>query len=533
MTAITILLLAAAVGFGLSRALNVPAVPLLILCGLGARLVAPLEGEFLEDALVLGLTVMVFVAGIELSPARVGRQRRPALIVGFSQMLLLGAAGFAAALFLDLSLEAAGYLALALSASSTLVVLRVLKSRGQLFEPFGRMLTGVLLLQDFLVILMIPVLDRLPGGGTEVLLGVAGTLALTGLSWVVLRWFAPFATQTLAFDDESLLLVVLSILFGFLGLAWWMDLPLVAGGFLAGVSLSGFPVHALVRGQLNSLSDFFNALFFTALGAFLVLPTGAEVLQALILLAVVVLLTPPLVAFLAERAGFSARPALLSGVLLAQTSEFSLVVGLQGVVTGQVSEGLFTVITLVTVASMILTPFLATDRLIWKLVKLHPARSRARDAEPPSDHILLLGCGQSGLSILELLMLGPDQPVAVDDDPTIIARLEEAGIRAFRGDITDLEVLEAAGARSARAIISTVRRVEDNRYILALTDRKTPTFVRTFDSDSARWVEQMGGQAVVYSDAGADDFIAWYQEEFAEGEAPEGDHRQEGEAAGA
>jgi Kef-type K+ transport system membrane component KefB len=86
-------------------------------------------------------------------------------------------------------------------------------------------------------------------------------------------------------DDETLLLVVLSILFVFLGGAYLLELPLVTGAFLAGLALSGFPVNLLVRGQLNSINDFFHALFFTALGAFLPLPSFGELGQALLLAA--------------------------------------------------------------------------------------------------------------------------------------------------------------------------------------------------------------------------------------------------------
>jgi Kef-type K+ transport system membrane component KefB len=511
-TAITALLLAAAAGFGLARWTGLPAIPFLLLGGVASSAAMPLPGQFVEDALVLGVTVMVFVAGIELSPDRFRGQRAAALKVGFVQFVILGATGMGLALLFGYTGETGAYLALALSASSTLVVVRVLQSRRQLFEPFGRLVTGVLLLQDLLVILLIPVVTRLPDGPAAVGAGVLASLVMVGLAAVVFRWLAPFAVQRLAGEEETLLLVILAILFSFMGLSHLFQLPLVSGAFLAGLALSPFPVSSLVRGQLNSLSDFFNILFFTALGAFLPVPAVAEVLQAAILSLAVLLVTPPLVAFVAERSGFSARPALSSGLLLSQTSEFSLVVGLQGIVLGHLVPGVFTVIVLTTVVTMMLTPFLTEDRFIWKLVHLHPFKRADTFAEPPKDHILLLGCGRNGMTLLELLIVTPNRVVVVDDDPATVESIRSASVPALRGDVSDVEILRSAGADRARIVVSTIRRAEDNAPLLAMV-RDIPVLVRAFNVEEGDWIRERGGRPILYSDAAADDFLAWYREE--------------------
>ncbi len=524
MTGITLLLLTAALALGLARWSGLPAIPFFIVGGALASWAAPLPEDFLQDALYLGLTVMVFVAGIELNPGKMGVQRRAAVTVGLIQFLVLGGLGLAAGRLLGFDWGTSAYVALALTASSTLVVVRLLQRRQQLYEPFGRLVTGVLLLQDLLVILLIPVLIRLPYGWGAVGVGVLSTLVLVGLAAVMLRWVAPFLIQRLAFDEESLLLVVLTVLFGFLALAHLFDLPLVAGAFLAGVALSGFPVNALVRGQLTSLSDFFGAFFFTSLGAFLVVPTLPEVMQTGVLVLLVILMTPPLVAFVAEKAGLSARPALFSGLLLSQTSEFSLVVALQGVVLGQIAPGVFTVITLMTVVTMAITPFLATDSLVWRLVHIHPFRERHEVGEGTQElrnHIVLVGCGRSGLTLLETLMVGPNPILVVDDDPTLVERVQEAEVPAIRGDISDPRVAEAARAREARIIISTIRRTDDN---LPLLDRAgdTPFLARAFNDEEGDRIRARGGRPVSYAEAAAEDFLAWYRDEWKEGGEADG-----------
>ncbi|MEX2467453.1 MAG: cation:proton antiporter [Gemmatimonadota bacterium] len=511
MTEIALLLLAAATGFGISRALGLPAIPFLIVSGFGLSFVAHVEEAFLQDNLVLGITFLVFVAGIELNPQRVRRQKSAAVAVGLTQFLVLGGLGYMAGRALGFDTHASIYLALALTASSTLVVVRILQQRRQLFEGFGRLVMGVLLLQDLAIILLIPVVTRLPEGFVSVSTGVGATLLLVAISYVLLRWVLPELLRRISLDEELLLLAVLALLFLFLFVSDRMGVPLVAGAFLAGLALSSFPVNGVVRGQLSSLADFFTATFFTALGASLGVPSGTELLQAAALAIVVLVVTPPLVAIIAEWAGFSARPAIFSGLLLSQTSEFSLVVGLQGVVAEQILPGTFTVIALVTLMTMTLTPFLANDRLSLGLMRFHPARrGTPQPADPPSDHVLMLGCGVSGMPLLETLLIGPYPVVAVDDDPQIVQRVRDAGVEAIRGDAADVELLRRAGADRARVVVSTVRRIEDNGPLLEMTAGRVPVLVRAFNVEDAAWVDARGGRAVLYSDAAAEGFLEWF-----------------------
>jgi Kef-type K+ transport system membrane component KefB len=503
------LLVAAAVGFGVARLLRLPTTPVLLVAGvlLSATGLVP-EPGLLQDTLVLGLTVLVFVAGVELNPRRVGAQRTAALRVGIAQFLALGALGLVAALALGFALAESLYLALALTASSTLIVVRILQQRKQMFEPFGRLVIGVLLLQDLLVILLIPVITRAPEGAVAAGTGLLAALLLMGLAWLFLRWVTPLLISQLNLDEETLLLTTLALLFVFLGLAELLGLPLVAGAFLAGVALSPFPVSGVLRGQLNSLSDFFLALFFTALGGLLVIPSPVGIFQVLVLALLVVVATPPLVTFVAERAGLSARPAIESGLLLAQTSEFSLIIALQALALGHVDPEIFTVIALVTVSTMILTPFIATDRITWRLMGFHPLRQQSRVEGPMRDHVLLLGCGDNGWPLLETLIGAGYEVIVVDDDPAIIERLREGDIPSIRGDGSDYEVLRGAHAREAKIIVSTMRRPADNLVLLDYVSG-VPTVVRVFEPEDAERIRERGGTPVLYSRAAAEDLLKW------------------------
>jgi Kef-type K+ transport system membrane component KefB len=508
---IGVLLAVAAVAHGLAKALRLPAIPLLLLGGvlLSALGFVP-EGDLLGYVIVLGVSVLVFAGGTELNPRRARSWRPVAVRVGLVQFTVVGCAAFALALLLGYTAQVSLYLALALSASSTLVVVRLLQQRLQLFEPFGRLVIGVLLLQDAAVVLMMPVVVRFHDGFAAIASGVLGAVALLALAWLMLRSVSPWILNRLHADDERLLLVVLSVLFAFIGIADLLGLPIVAGAFVGGVALSPFPVSGIVRGQLISVSDFFNALFFTALGVLLSMPTFEELGHALAFIVLVLLVTPPLVTAIAERYGLSARSALESGLLLSQTSEFSIVVALQGLVLGQLSQGTFTVIALVTAITMALTPFYATDALTWRLLRYHPTRRVPEPERPPRDHVLLLGCGENGMPILETLFAAGVDVVAVDDDPAVIAQLRDGGIHAIRGDGSDYNVLRRAGAADARLIISTVRRPLDNEPVLRFAPG-VPLIARVFEAEDAERLEALGATPVLYSQAAAEDFLRWYE----------------------
>jgi Kef-type K+ transport system membrane component KefB len=508
-TVMLVILAAAAVSMGLARWLRLPLVPLLVLSGIavsGLGLVT--HPALFQQALLLGLTFLVFSAGVEMNPARVGRQAGVAFRVAIVQFVALGAAGFALAWLLGFDWLGALYVALALAASSTLVVIRLLKQRQQLFEPFGRLVVGVLLLQDGAIILAIAALSSIEEGVVAAVISVNATLGLMFLAYLSLKWLSPWLLLELDLDEEEKLLVALALLFLFAGLAYLIGVPLVIGAFLAGVALSVFPVSGILRGQLASLSDFFLALFFVTLGTILELPALNELLLALGLAAAVILLTPMLVRLVARRAGLTSRTALEGGLLLAQTSEFSLIVALLGVQQGHLEGPILSVIAIVTVVTMILTPFLGTDRVTLQLIHWRARWQRLAAPPAPEGHVLLLGCGEHGWPLLEWLQEERQEVVVVDEDTGVVERVRASGVPAIQGDAANPKILEAAGASQACAVVSTLHRLADNEAVLAHV-RGVPVLVTVFEPAVAERLRALGAIPVLESHAAAEELLGW------------------------
>lgn len=534
MSAILAILVAAAAALGVARWLFLPSAPLLVLAGVAlAATGLPGGAALYEQVMSLGLTFLVFAAGTEMNPARVGPQRRAAVRVGVAQFLLVALLGFSAATWLGMTLVQSAHVALALTASSTLVVLRLLQRRQQMFEPFGRMVVGVLLLQDLLIILLISALSQASKGTGAVAAGLAATVGLMVAAYVGLRWVNPYLLLKLKLDEESQLLVALMVLFSFSGAAYAADLPPVSGAFLAGMSLSTFPVNGILRAPLASLSDFFLSTFFVALGASLTVPSWGEFGMALAFAALVVSATPPLVAWMAWRAGQTVRSAVESGLLLAQTSEFSLIVGLVGRAQGTIDDRMMGVIAAVTVATMMLTPFLATNRNAWFLARLIGRRggkvsfeefdmteSRFAESSVSSGHVVLLGCGENGRRLLKRLLREGRRVAVIDDDAAVIAQVKSLGpgVAAIRGHGADARALEAASARQASVIISTLRRPEENEAVIVHA-QGVPVILRVFEPDLADRLRSLGGMPILESHAAADDTMRWIESRFPKGAA--------------
>jgi CPA2 family monovalent cation:H+ antiporter-2 len=430
--------------------------------------------------------------------------------VGLVQFAGATAAGFGLATLIGFSPVQALYLGLALSTSSTLVVIHQLKQQQQMFEPFGRLVIGVLLVQDLLMILLIVGLSRWLHGYLAVAQGLAATVGMAAIAVACQRWVLPYLMMRLKLDDETLLLIVLAVLFGFIGLAYLVNVSPVAGAFLAGFAMARFPVNGVARGLLSSLGDFFRAIFFTAMGSLVVISDGTLVWQAAVLAVAIMLITPPLVAIVAEWQGMLSRPATESGLLLAQTSEFALVLGLTGTeVLKQIEPRIFSLIALVAVMTMTLTPFVATDRFTTFLLHLHPLRRRMKPDKKISGHTLVLGFGAGGMWVVKPLQQAGHNVLVVDDDPGVIDQLTRMKIASLRGDGADEKVLEMAGAQRARLILASMRRVEDTELVLRHV-RGVPVVARVFENSEADRVRQLGGVPILNSLAAAETFTQWF-----------------------
>lgn len=516
MIELALLLLTAALGSTLARRLSLPTIPLVLFAGWLLTLTGfRLSEDLLAKTIELGVAFLAFASGIELDAGRPSRRLRLHHVTAACLLQILISIGifFATARLLGFAPLPSIYLAIALSVSSTLIGTRQLRRLGQSQEPFARFTTRILLIQDATVVIVIALLATSIGGGGFSLSAALGVMLLFGAAVALRRHIARKLSRASSTDDETQLLFLLATLFSFLMVATFFHLPIVVGAFCAGLVYSRFPANGIVRGQLNSLTDFFAALFFTTLAQLSISPTGRLFGEAILLTALVIVSRFLLVYFLGRRSGLDGRSSAESGLLLSQVGEYGLILGLIALQTDIFGHHELALVSLVAAFTMMITPFVARDRIADLL--LHLRRDRRSPGEGGHrewrDHVVMIGYGAGGKWVAHPLRDAKVELLVIDDDPAVVAELRHQGIACLLGDGADPAVLEAADVRRARAVIASLRRPSDALKVLRHVSG-VPVIVRVFEDFEAEAVCALGGIPIRNSLAGAESFLDWFSQ---------------------
>jgi CPA2 family monovalent cation:H+ antiporter-2 len=246
------------------------------------------------------------------------------------------------------------------------------------------------------------------------------------------------------------------------------------------------------------------------LGAVIEIPDPRAFFATLALVATVFLVTVPLVTAVAEwKGGLTSRSAVMAGLLVAQTSEFSVVLAIYGLNLGHIGDGTVAVIALVAVLSMAATPFFASPSVAQRLLQLHPLRRRIDTSTDLHGHIVVLGYGSSGQWITRPLQNAGYQFVVIDNDPAVVQQLRSQDIDVLYGDAGDEKTLEQAGVAQARFVLASLLDPADIARVIEHA-HGVPVFARVFEESDAAKIEALGGHVVVNSLSTADRFMEWF-----------------------
>lgn len=511
MTFLAIIFAASALAYFISVWLKIPRIPVMIITGIGlGTLLSTSQQIELRDHLDLSLTFLLFGAGIELNPRCLKSDKHTVIWVGVSQFFVIFLGGILMSLALGLSTEISIFLGFGLSASSTLAVLQFLRQNQQIIEPFGRLVVGVLLLQDLIFLTLMAALTRWNQPALSVINGAGLFLLLGGLALILQNRVFPWFINKFNEDLEFLAVGSIAVCFGFVRLADEFGLPLGLGAFLAGFALSGFPTSGVLRGVLSSFFGFFSGLFFVTLGASTQLNDWSILWTSLALCGVVWVLTPFSVFLVSRLKGRSWRGALSSGFYLAQTSELSLVLGLTCVQTGLGDENVFKILTIVTIITTLATPVLISQK--WIDFLLHSlSKFDKYAAKVPQDldnHVVILGFGDGGPHLIKPIKDSGYQILVVEDDGRVIDQLRKLKIPSIFGDAGDPNLLKQARLDKAAFILVSMRRFDDIKPVLSYA-QNVKIFVRVFEEFEAQRVEELGGIPLSSAEAATEALHKW------------------------
>jgi len=515
-TEIALCLLAAAALAVLGQRFKVPVVAAFLAAGIligpiGLSLVT--DKESIETIAKLGLTLLLFVIGLEINVKSLLRGGRALLIPGIAQVPLAVLAGtglFLVAGSLGFSLFSdsytALYLGLAGAFSSTLLVVKTMQERLQIDTVDGRLAVGLLIFQDLWAIVALALQPSLadPDAG-PILRTFAGIGLLVAVAVVFTKFVLPPSFRLVAKSPEMVVTLALGWCFGLgilasklgaLAAAAGVHLDLTVsmemGALIAGASIATFPYAHEVVAKVGNLRDFFVTLFFVALGMGIPAPHGFGVIAwAVVLAAVVVVLRYVTFLPLFCASGVPLRYAVTTSTKLAQVSEFSLVIVYLGLGLGHLGEDAVAVVIFAFVITAVATPALFTlsDPIY---VKIAGALARAgigpkERVEPAerdghSGRIVLLGFHRTASSLLhDIATRYPElirAVLVVDFNVQLHDAIRKTGARCVYGDIANPQTLRHTGIDAAEVVVSTVPddllRGTTNRQITAVVRALAP-----------------------------------------------------------
>ncbi len=429
----------------------------------------------------IGIALLLFVVGLKLDLHLIRTIGPVALATGLGQIIFTSVVGFGIATALGLSFINAAYVAVALTFSSTIIIVKLLSDKKEIDSLHGQIAIGFLIIQDIAAVLALVALTTLgasiadPGSayGDALFFAAKGIGFLLAIG-LLIKYVLPSLTRRLAHSLELLTLfaVAWAVFLGATGEV--LGFSKEVGAFLAGISLASTEYRDSIGARLTGLRDFLLLFFFIDLGARLDWSTvGAQLGHSLIFSLFVLIGNPLIVLAIMGFMGYRRRTSLLAGLTVAQISEFSLIVVALGLSLGHIDNetvGLVTLVGVVTIFtstymilySSQLYAFLSEPLKLFE--RRNPYREDATESAGPTTRldVVLVGLGNYGSGLARHLLRRNRKLLGVDFDPAALDRWREKGLSVLYGDMADPELTEQLPLDHARWLVSTVRSKEVN-----------------------------------------------------------------------
>ena len=474
--------------------------------------------EQIELLAHIGIALLLFIVGLKLDLNLIRTTGPVALATGLGQIVFTSIIGFAIAIAMDMSYLSAAYVSVALTFSSTIIIVKLLSDKKEIDSLHGQIALGFLIVQDIAAILALVVLTTLGASVTGENLGYvsfliigAKGLGMLGAIALLMKYVIPYLTQRLAHSLELLTLfsIAWAVLLG--AGSELLGFSKEVGAFLAGVSLASTPFRDSIGARLTGLRDFLLLFFFIDLGARLDWSMVGSQLGASLVFSLFVLIGNPLIVLIIMGVmGYRRRTSFLAGLTVAQISEFSLIVAALGLSIGHISEETMGLITLVGVVTIFLSTYMILYsyplyHVLSSPLKIFERRNPFREmhidtfAGTGAADVILVGLGNYGSGLMEHLLRRKNAIVGIDFDPATLDKWRKKGVSVLYGDMADPEMHEQLPLKKARWVISTVRSKEMNLALIhnLKEDRYTGKIALTAtNSQEAAEFEKAGAHLV-------------------------------------
>ncbi len=503
-----IILIAAAFFAYLAKLFKQPLIPAYIIAGIvlgpiGLKLIQ--DVELIHSISEIGIIFLLFIVGLEMDLKKLKTVGMTTIITGILQVILTFFAGFFVALLFGFDQLNAVYAGLIITFSSTMIVIKLLFDEDELNTLHGRIILGILFIQDILVIIALTVLIGSESFTFMNLLSTLEKFAVLLLGAYILNRFLVYRLfRFAAKSSELLFLLSVAVCFFFALGAYLLDFSIAIGAFLGGITLANLPYNLNIIARINSLKDFFATIFFVSLGLQLVFVNLASILFPFFaLLLLVIVLKPLIVMVILSLLGYDKRNAFVSSVALAQISEFALILVLS---VDTISPELFSITILLGVISIALTAYIMKYELfvynkiahvLSAFEKLSKNTRQMVHVQKDHPELILFGANRVGGTFLNSYQHNKRKTLVIDFNPEIIDMLKGQNTPCMYGDITNIEILKRINFKSAKVVVSTVARLQENLFLM--------DYVRNVRSEALVIVTAKNvDEALELYDAGAD-----------------------------
>ena len=434
--------------------------------------------ESISTLAELGVVLMLFTIGLELDGKKLWDMRHRVFIFGALQMAVCGTAFFGATYLLGMNPTAALIIGLALALSSTAVAVQMMNDRNLMNTDAGKSVFGVLLFQDMAAIPLIIVIGLLApvAGATQFnalnAIGAVVAVIFVGryLIRYMLRWVAQNGSRELFVGTALLLVIAVMELMTSVGVSAGL------GAFLAGILLASSEYRHELEADLNPFRGLFLGLFFITIGSNMDIPLLLSAWPRILgLLLAYMTLKFILLYLVAGIVRIQTRERLTFALMLGQGGEFAFVVGalaVQGKLFS-VQQGAW--------LNLIVALSLAASPLLIKLFDIINARyftgkedNAAMDTDIKQREVIVAGFGRFGQIISRLLSSAGIRPTVLDHDSSTIDTMRKFGYKVYFGDAARLDLLEVAGAATAKLLVVAVEDREVCLKIIHLAQRHFP-----------------------------------------------------------
>lgn len=537
------LVLVAGTVFGfIARELKQPLLVGYILAGL---VIGPLGLHLIGDYAVisvlseLGVAFLLFAVGMEIDFSKLSRFKSVILVGGIAQVVLTTLIAALAVFAVGFAWLESVYLGLIVAFSSSVIAVKILTDSKQLNSLEGKLIIGYALVQDLLAVILLPLLQNpatLFSVQTFAPL-IAGFAVLIVTGFVLSKWVFPRVTTEAAKNQEVFFLTTVSSCFVFVFLSNWMGFPLAVGAFIGGLALGRIPFNLEAQNSVHYIRDLFGTVFFVSLGLQLKVLALSPLFW--ILLGIVFVLNPLIFTVLNLLLGFGLQTSLTVGLALFQASEFSFILGRQGLELGQLSQSAFDTSVWVILLSMILTPYMVRfNRPLYRLFSKIISRFRGYlffferrvsglQNLPPqdqlSDHIVIAGAGVFGRQLVDSLR-STERVLVLEQDPDIVSRLQAEKVPAIYSSRSNLAVLEKIGLEKAKLLVVTIPDPVAALSLVRLAREKNPSlaiFGRCHRLSEAQELYAAGADMVILPQVMASNYcLQEIQKSLASGKRP-------------